>query len=38
MRVEDFSLRKDEIGASYIVYAEGITKTKQIGLHHKSRL
>ena len=26
MRVEDLSFQKDETGASYIVYAEGITK------------
>ena len=38
MRVEDFSLRKDETGASYIAYAEGITKTRQSGIHQKSRL
>ena len=39
MRVEDFSFRKDETGASYIVYAEGLTtKTRQSGLHKKSRL
>ena len=38
MRVEDFSFRKDETGASYIVYVEGITKTRQSGLHQKSRL
>ena len=38
MRVEDFSFRKDETGASYIVYAEGITKTRQSGLHQQSRL
>ena len=38
MRVEDFSFRKDETRASYIVYAERITKTRQIGLHQKSRL
>ena len=38
MRVEDFSFRKDETGASYIVYAEGITKTRQSGLHQKSWL
>ena len=38
MRVEDFSFRKDETGASYIVYAEGITKTRQNGLHQKNWL
>ena len=38
MRDEDFSFRKDETGASYIVYAEGITKPRQSGLHQKSRL
>ena len=27
MRVEDFSFQKNETGASYIVYAEGMTKT-----------
>ena len=38
MRVEDFSFRKDETGASYMVYAEGIIKTRQSGLHQQSRL
>ena len=38
MRAEDFSFRKDETGASYIVYAEGITKTREGGRHQKSRL
>ena len=38
MRVEDFSSRIDETGASYIVYAEGIPKARQSGLHQKSRL
>ena len=38
MRVEDFSFRKNETRASYIVYAEGITKTRHSGLHQKSRL
>ena len=38
MRAEDFSFRKYETGASYIVYAERITKTRQSGLHQKSRL
>ena len=38
MRVEDFYFRKDETGASYIVYAEGLSKTRQSGLHKKSRL
>ena len=38
MRVEGFSFRIDETGASCIVSAEGITKTRQIGLHQKSRL
>ena len=38
MRVEDFSFRKYETGASYIVYTEGITKTRKSGLHQKSRL
>ena len=38
MRVEDFSFQIDETGASYIVYAEGIPKARQSGLHQKSRL
>ena len=38
MRVEDFFFRKDETGTSYIVYAEGVTKTRQSGLHKKSWL
>ena len=38
MRAKDFSFRRDETGESYIVYAKGITKTRQNGLHQKSRL
>ena len=38
MRVEDFTFRKDESGTSYIVFSEGITKTRQSGLHQKNRL
>ena len=38
MRVEDSSFRKNETGTSCILYAEGITKTRQSGLHQKSRL
>ena len=37
-RVKDSNFRKNETGASCIVYAEGITKTRQSGLHQKSRL
>ena len=37
-RVEDSSFRKNKTGASRIVYTEGITKTRQSGLHQKSRL
>ena len=38
LRVEDSLFRKTETGESCIVYAEGITKTRQSGLHQKSRL
>ena len=38
MRAEDFSFRKNETEASYVVYAEGITKTRQRTLHQQSRL
>ena len=38
MRDEDFYFRKDETRASYIVFAEGITKTRQSVLDQKSRL
>ena len=38
MRGEDVSLRKNETGASCIVYPEGITKTRQSDLHQNSRL
>ena len=38
MRVEGFLFSKNETRASYIVYAEGVTKTRHSGLHQKSRL
>ena len=38
MRIEDFSFRKDETRASYIVSAKGITKTRQSGPYQKCQL
>ena len=42
MRVDDFSFRKDATGASYIAYAEGITKarrnTKKVGYNYQKCL
>lgn len=38
MRVEDFKFRRDESGTTYIMFSEGITKTRQSGLHQKNRL
>ena len=37
MRMEDFTLRKNENGIEYLTFAEGITKTRQSGLHEKVR-
>ena len=36
MRAEDFYFRKDETEVSYVVYAEGITKSRQSTLHQQS--
>ena len=38
MRIEEFSFRKDETRASYIVSAKGIRKTRQSGPHQKRQL
>ena len=38
MQVEDFSFRMDDNGVEYLTFAEGITKTRQSGLHEKHRL
>ena len=38
MRAENFSFQKDKIRASYIVYTDGIAKTRKSGLHQKSPL
>ena len=38
MKVEDFIFKKDNDGKEYLTFAEGITKTRQSGLHEKHRL
>ena len=38
MKVEDFTLKTNNEGVEYLTYAEGITKTRQSGLHEKHRL
>lgn len=38
MKVEDFTFRTDDRGTEYVTFAEGITKTRQSGLHEKHRL
>ena len=38
MKLEDFCLRKDDCGNEFLTYSEGITKTRQSGLHEKHRL
>ena len=37
MKMEDFTLRKNENDIEYLTFAEGITKTRQSGLHEKVR-
>ena len=38
MKVEHFTLKKDDKGVEFLTFAEGITKTRQSGLHEKHRL
>ena len=38
MRIEDFSLHKDDNGIEFVTFAEGVTKTRQSGLRAKPRL
>jgi len=38
MKVEDFTLQRDDDGNEFPTFAEGPTKTKQGGLHVKTRL
>jgi len=38
MKVEDFTFKKDDYGTIFLTYAEGITKTRQSGLHDKHTL
>lgn len=37
MKIEDFQLSKDDNGVEFLQFAEGITKTRQGGLHFKNR-
>ena len=38
MTVSDFQFKKDDFGNDFVTFAEGITKTRQSGLHEKHRL
>ena len=38
MKVEDFVFKLDDGGNEYLTFSEGITKTRQSGLHEKHRL
>ena len=38
MKVQDFSFKKDGKGNDFVTFAEGITKTRQSGLHERHRL
>jgi len=38
MKLEDFTLKVADGGKEYLTYSEGITKTRQSGLHRKQRL
>ena len=38
MTVSDFQFKKDDFGNEFVTFAEGITKTRQSGLHEKHRL
>ena len=37
MKIEDFRILKDDQGVEFVEYSEGITKTRQGGLHVKQR-
>jgi len=38
MKIEDLTLKVDSDGVEYLTLAEGVTKTRQSGLHEKHRL
>ena len=38
MTVSDFQFKKDDFGNEFVTFAEGVTKTRQSGLHEKHRL
>lgn len=38
MKKEDFTFHTDDNGTAYITYSEGMTKTRQNGLHQKDLL
>ena len=38
MKVEDFTFKKDDNSNEFLTFSEGITKTRQSGLHEKHRL
>jgi len=37
MKIEDLTLKVDSDGVEYLTLAEGVTKTRQSGLHEKHR-
>ena len=38
MKVEDFTLQHDDDGTEFLIFEEGLTKTRQGGLSVKNRL
>lgn len=38
MRTDYFHFKKSDQGTEYVIFSEGITKTRQSGLHNKHRL
>ena len=38
MKVEDFIFKKDDNSNEFLTFSEGITKTRQSGIHEKHRL
>ena len=38
MTVSDFQFKKDDFGNEFVMFVEGITRTRQSGLHEKHRL
>ena len=38
MTVSDFHFKKDDFGNELVMFVEGITRTRQSGLHEKHRL